>query len=69
MTDIRELSINELDAVSGGMDCQTGIAIAQTFALAGQILGAFGNYEGAANMFGRSYGVSVGACGYAGPGH
>ena len=68
MTDIRELSINELDAVSGGMDCKTGHAVASTLALAGYVLYAFGNYVGAAEMGGRAQGVQAGSCGSGYPG-
>ena len=62
MTDIRELSINELDVVSGGMDCKTGIAVSHIFSLAGQVLQAFGDKVGAAEMGGRAHGVIVGSC-------
>jgi hypothetical protein len=60
----RELNEADLEGVNGGMDCKTGAAIADTYRLAGGILGALGNHEGAANMYGRAYGVSVGACNY-----
>ena len=63
MTDIRELSINELDAVSGGMDCKTGMAVADTYMLAGEILSALGDHVGAGTMFGRGRGVLEGSCG------
>ena len=63
MTDIRELSINELDAVSGGMDCKTAVAVSHTFSLAAEILLAFGDDVGAAGMAGRAHGVLMGSCG------
>jgi hypothetical protein len=62
--DVRELNEAELEGVTGGMDCKTGHAIAETYRLAGAVLGALGNHEGANRMYGTAYGVSVGACNY-----
>jgi bacteriocin-like protein len=53
MTDIRELSINELDAVSGGMDCKTAAAVAAVYKNAGDMCGQLGNSLGAAYMYGK----------------
>jgi hypothetical protein len=61
MSNIRELSINELDIVSGGMDCKTADAVAAVYKNAGDMCGQLGNRQGAAYMYGLSQGTQAGA--------
>jgi hypothetical protein len=60
MTGIRELSIDELDTVSGGMDSKTRAAVAAVYKNAGDMCGQLGNPQGAAYMYGKMAGTEEG---------
>jgi bacteriocin-like protein len=60
--EVRELNINELDAVSGGT-CDTAIAISSVYFLTSQILGLLGDSTGSAYWEGKGEGVQTGGCG------
>lgn len=68
MTDVREssineeLSIDELDAVAGGMACATGYAVARTLLLASDILSAFG--KNGDSFYGFGVGFAAATCRY-----
>ncbi|MBR1153702.1 hypothetical protein [Bradyrhizobium sp. JYMT SZCCT0428] len=51
------LNDGDLDLVSGGTDRKTTIAVAATFVLASQALGALGDAVGSAYYAGRAMGV------------
>ena len=60
--EIRELNINELDAVSGGT-CDNAIAISSVYFLTSTILGLLGDQSGKAYWQGTGEGVQTGGCG------
>jgi hypothetical protein len=51
-----------LDAVTGGMDCATGMKLASTFITLSKVASALGATSTAANLAGRAMGVMDGAC-------
>jgi bacteriocin-like protein len=59
----RELNINELDAVSGGSNCENAIAISGVYFLTSKILGLLGDQTGSAYFEGKGEGVQTGGCG------
>jgi hypothetical protein len=64
---IRELNGAELEAIVGGMDCQTALVVSSIYDLTADALSALGNTEGATYNAGKAAGVRIGACGRAGP--
>jgi hypothetical protein len=61
-TEMRELNDTNLEAVAGGMDCRTAIAISKIYISVGDILNSLGNSAGAAGFYGQANGVLQGAC-------
>jgi bacteriocin-like protein len=60
MTDIRELSIDELDTVSGGMDCKSAQAVANVYWCTAVALAGLGNKEEAGINAGIAIGLGKG---------
>jgi len=56
------LTNEELNLVSGGMDCRTAIAVSQAYVAAAQVMGAVGDNLSSMNFSGRATGVIQGAC-------
>ena len=63
MNDIRELNDAELEAVSGGMTCETATVVATIHKMTAIAAGALGLKEKANNFYGYASGVVEGACG------
>lgn len=57
-----ELNDGELEAVVGGMDCKSAMAVAQVYIITAEALGAMGNSAGSAPFSGRAQGVLEGGC-------
>jgi hypothetical protein len=64
MNDMRELNDAELEAVSGGMTCQTAKIVADIHRLTSEALYGLGNPIGGAYYGGLASGVTSGGCGY-----
>ena len=60
---LTELSDDDLNQVSGGMDCQTAEAVASVYILTGKILGSLGDSAGSMYFSGMAGGVMQGGCG------
>jgi hypothetical protein len=62
MNDIRELNDAELEAVTGGMSCNTALAMAKVYRSFGDTLGILGDYHGELAFNAMGLGVASGGC-------
>ena len=62
MDNFRTLTNEELNLVSGGMDCRTAIAVSQAYNAAAKVMGALGDNLSSMHFSGRAMGVLDGAC-------
>jgi hypothetical protein len=63
LTNEVEFSSAAMSAIGGGMSCQAGQAVADTWASVGTILSILGDNNGSTIAFARAGGVLEGACG------
>jgi bacteriocin-like protein len=63
MNELRELTIDELEEVSGGMSCSAAKSVALVYESLGDTLAILGNRDGAMYMYGKGAGVTAGGCG------
>ena len=61
-TEIRELNDAELEAVSGGMSCNTALAVSKVYHTFADTLGILGDKAGSDYMHGKGQGVAIGGC-------
>ena len=62
MNDMRELNDAELEAVSGGMTCETAVVVANIHQMTAIALGVLGDGAGANYFGGLADGVMMGGC-------
>ena len=62
ISDIRELNVDELEVVAGGMDCNYALIAAKIYVASGDIMGAMGDAKGASSAYGTAHGLLQGAC-------
>ena len=62
MNNMRELNDAELEAVSGGMTCETAAVVANIHKMTAIALVVLGNGEGANYFGGLADGVMIGGC-------
>jgi hypothetical protein len=62
MTNFNSLIDDDLDQVTGGMDCKTAIYVAKFWNDVAGILGAMGNTQAASAATGRANGVMDAGC-------
>jgi hypothetical protein len=62
ISDIRELNVDELEVVAGGMDCNWALVVAKIYLASGDIMGAMGDAKGADGAYATGRGVLIGAC-------
>ena len=60
--EIRQLNDTDLEAVAGGMDCRTAVAVSKIYISVGDILNSLGDSTGATNFYGQANGVLQGGC-------
>ena len=61
-TEIRELNDAELEEVSGGMSCNTALAIAKVYRSFSDTFGILGDYQGQLAFGAMGLGVASGGC-------
>jgi hypothetical protein len=62
LTNEVELSSAAMSKIGGGMSCEAGQVISDTYKGIGDILSILGNVGGSTEMYGRATGVLQGAC-------
>jgi hypothetical protein len=63
LTNEVKLSSAAMSKIGGGMSCEAGQIISDTYKGLGDILSILGNVGGSTEMYGRATGVLQGACG------